>query len=454
MAQAGPPGRARGHIGELGDVRPRRVTVRCGRRGPGVRERPPTPSRRPAPGSAYGPGRDGMNDGVSTGTATQERLDLASLGPGFVADPFPVLARLREEEPVRRVVYHGLPAWLVTRFADVQAAYSEPRLSADPANASEEARAVPWTAAAASIGLGRAMVYLDPPEHSRVRRLVSRAFTPRRVDGMRAFIRQTADDLLDGVREIAREHGQVDLLREYSVPLANRVIMGLIGVPVEDSGPFQDYSSLFLSTDPADQARFPEALAWIRAYIDRLVTDKRAAPGDDLLSELIAMHEAGDRLSGTELGSMTLLLLMAGFETTATLIANAVLALLMHPDQLALLRAEPGLVSGAVEETLRYDGPALASLPKYAAEDLTLGGVIIRRDEVGHIGFAHGIHFCLGASLARMEAQIGLAALLDRFPSVRLAVRREDLVWRITPNIRGLKALPLFFDEPAERPAG
>ncbi len=378
-----------------------------------------------------------MNDAMSTGTATQQRLDLASLGPAFVADPFPLLARLREEEPVRRVVYHGLPAWLVTRFADVQAAYSEPRLSADPANASEEARAVPWTAAAASIGLGRAMVYLDPPEHSRVRRLVSRAFTPRRVDGMRAFIRQTADDLLDGVREIAREHGQVDLLREYSVPLANRVIMGLIGVPVEDSGPFQDYSSLFLSTDPADQARFPEALAWIRAYIDRLVTDKRAAPGDDLLSELIAMHEAGDRLSGTELGSMTLLLLMAGFETTATLIANAVLALLMHPDQLALL--------------LIVSWPAANRDPRRFADPDTFD---IRRGEVGHIGFAHGIHFCLGASLARMEAQIGLAALLDRFPSVRLAVRREDLVWRITPNIRGLKALPLFFDEPAERPAG
>ena len=416
-------------------------------------------------------------DDVRPGTP-DDRLDLASLGPAFVADPYPVLAGLQAEQPVRRVVYHGVPAWLVTRFADAQAVYSEPLLSASSAHAPAEVRAVPWIAASDLIGLGRSMVFLDPPAHTRVRRLVSRAFTPRRVEDLRPLTREVADRLLDD----ALDRGHADILRDFAVPLANQVIMNLIGVPPTDSRPFQDNSYIFLSTDPADQARLPEALAWVQAYIVGLVADKRAQPGEDLLSELIAIRDEGERLDGTELGSMVLLLLMAGFETTASLIANGVLALLTHPDQLAALRANPGLVPGAVEEMLRYEGAALASLPRYATADLTLGGVTVRRGEVvivswpaanrdprrfadpdtfdirradsAHIGFAHGIHYCLGAPLARMEAQVAFAALLDRCPVIRLAVPVRDLAWRVTPNVRGLRTLPVAFDDGPAGAAG
>jgi cytochrome P450 len=395
-----------------------------------------------------------------------EPLDLTSLGEEFVNDPYPILTRLREEEPVRRVVYHGLPAWFVTRFADAQAVYTEPLLSADKAHGTDEARAVPWIEKADLIGLGRNMLYLDPPEHSRLRRLVSRTFTARRVENQREFIRVTAERLLD---EAVRRGGVADVLHDFSIPLASQVIMNMIGVPELDIDTFAGHSQVFLSTDPADEARRPAALAWIQRYITELVETKRAAPADDLLSELIAVREEGDRLDEVELGSMTLVLIMAGFETTACLIANGLLALLTHPDQLAILRAEPELMPDAVDEIVRWNGAALASVPRFAAGDVTIGGVRIRRGEAvvvswpaanrdprrftdpdtfdvrrtghGHLGFAHGIHYCLGAPLARMETQIAFSALLGK--EIRLAVPAEELSWRVTPNVRGLKRLPV-----------
>ena len=399
----------------------------------------------------------------------EDRLDLDGLGQAFVRDPYPVLAALRAEQPVRRVIYHGAPAYLVTRFADAQAMYSDPRITADKSVASPQIRALPWIAASDMIGLGRSMPFVDPPVHTRLRRLVSREFTPRRVETLRPFTRAVTDELLDGVLE----RGQADIIGDFSVPLTSRVIMKLVGVPPTDIKAFQDYSTIFLSTDPADQARLPEALIWMREYIVSLVAGKRAEPGDDLLSALIAVQEDGERLDETELGSMTMMLLIAGFETTASLIGNGMLALLTHPDQLDALRAEPGLVPGAIEEMLRYDNVLSTSLPRYAGEDMTLGGVAIprgemviaswlaanrdparfpdpdvfdvRRGDTGHIGFAHGFRFCLGAPLARMEAATAFTALLERCPRIALAVPAQELAWRVTPNLRGLKTLPLTF---------
>lgn len=396
---------------------------------------------------------------------TVDRLDLSALGREFVDDPYPVLTRLREEEPVRRVLYHGVPAWLVTRFADAQAAYSEPLLSANKAYAPAEVLAVPWVAGSEKLGLGRGMIYLDPPEHTRQRRMVSKAFTIRRVEDLRAFTRSVAESLLDD----AVRRGRIDVLRDFSVPLANQVIMSLIGVPATDGEAFADHSRIFLSTDPADQARLPEALGWLRRYIDGLVAAKRAEPGDDLLSALVTMRDEGDSLTETELGSMTLLLLMAGFETTASQIATGLLALITYPDQLAALRAEPGLIPVAVEEMVRWQGAAMASLPRYATADLTIGGVRIGRGEAvmvswaaanrdprrftdpdafdirradrGHVGFAHGTHYCLGAPLARMELEEAFAALIER--EFALAVPASELSWRVTPNVRGLSSLPV-----------
>lgn len=397
--------------------------------------------------------------------APVERLDLTALGRPFVDDPYPVLNRLREHEPVRRVRYHGVPAWLVTRFADAQATYAEPLLSADKTNAPDDVLAVPWVRGSEALGLGRGMVYVDPPEHTRLRHMVSRAFTARRVAELRALARAVAERLLD--RAARRE--TVDVLQDFSIPLANEVIMGLLGVPGVDGAAFADQSHVFLSTDPADQAKKPEALAWIRAYIDELVAAKRENPGDDLLSELATMRAGDDALTTTELGAMALLLLMAGFETTASQLATGVLALITYPDQLAALRAEPALIPGAVEEMVRWGGAAMASLPRFATADLSIGEATIprgeavivswaaanrdprrftdpdrfdvRRDEGGHVGYAHGIHYCLGAPLARMEMQEALAALIQR--DITLAVPAEELAWRVTPNVRALTRLPV-----------
>jgi cytochrome P450 len=397
-------------------------------------------------------------------------LDLASLGAAFTEDPYPVLGRLREEEPVRRVVYHGLPAWLVTRYADVEAAYRDPRLSADRvANASEEARSVLWVNASDLIGLGESMIFQDPPAHTRLRRLVSKAFTPRRVESMRPRVDEITGELLDAIIPL----GRADILGDFSLPLTGRVIMELVGVPPDDLAEFQRMSNLYLSTDPADREAVPGALIWMRDHIHALVAAKQAAPAADMLSDLIAVRDEGDRLTASELSAMMLILLMAGHETTANLIGNGLLTLLRHPDQMEILRADPALVPITVEEMLRYDGAVVAALPRYATEDLSIGGVDIRagdtvmiclaaanrdprrfsapdsfdvrRSDAGHVAFGHGIHYCLGAPLARMEATIAFTRLLERLDDIKLAVPGSELTWRITPNVRGLTHLPVTF---------
>ena len=388
----------------------------------------------------------------------------------FVADPYPQLNRIREDEPVRRVRYHGVPAWLVTRYADAQMVYSDPRFSADLANASDEALAVPWVTASRAVGLGQMLVNADPPAHTRMRRLVSKAFTPRRVDGLRPMVQGIADALLDAIVP----NGRADILHEYSTPLAAQTIMLLLGAPLEDRQDFTSYTRLIISTDPADQPRIPEAFGWLMQYMATLVATKRARPGDDLVSELIAVRdEDEDRLSEVELRSTAALLLGAGFETTASLIPNGLLALIRHPKQMQALRDDPSLIPGAVEEMLRHDPTATASIPRYATEDLHIGGVDIhksdavvvswaaanrdprrfaepdtfevRRGDANHIAFAYGIRYCLGAPLARLESQIAFASLLERCVDIRLAVPAERLSYRVTPNVRCLKSLPVMF---------
>jgi cytochrome P450 len=400
---------------------------------------------------------------------TEDVLDLSS-DLGFISNPYATLTRLREQEPVRRVIYHGVPAWLVTRFADAETVYSDPRFSADKGNATDEVRAVPWVSASDLIGLGRTIVFHDPPAHTRLRRLVTKAFTPRRVESLRPLVQGICDELLDAI--VPR--GRMDVLQEYATPLAASTIMTLVGAPPADRAEFTGYAHLFLSTDPADQARLPEAMAWMAGYFANLVAAKEAAPADDLLTELIAVRdEGGDRLDESELRSMAFLLLMAGFETTASFIPNGLLALIQHPDQMAALRADPSLIPAAVEEMLRYDPTATASLLRYATEDLTLGGVQIRksdavvvswaaanrdprrftqpdtfdtrRGDAKHIAFAHGIHYCLGAPLARLESQIAFTSLLARCENLQLTVAPSELTYRVTPNIRGLTALAITF---------
>jgi cytochrome P450 len=393
---------------------------------------------------------------------TQDQIHAGDGNP----DPW---AQAGQLGPVRRINHFGLAAWLVTRFDEVQAALLDPRLSSDQDNASEEARSVLWLSMARQVGMGDMMIFRDPPAHDRLRRLVSRAFTPRRVEDLRPRVQEITNELLDAIGP----RGRADIVNDFSFPLAISVIGELIGVQLEDTDQFKHYAGVVVSTDPAVQQGIPAAMNWIRDYILALVENKQREPGPDLLSALIAVRDEGDRFSHAELGSMMLLLLFAGHDTTANLIGTGLLTLLNNPDQLAALRAEPTLIPAAVEEMLRYESTLAVPLPRYATDDLTIGGVhIAKRDTVlisllaagrdparysapntfdvhradaGHLSFALGVHYCLGAALARMEAQIAFATLLSRLDNLALAVPPAGLTWRAHPNVRGFNHLPVTF---------
>ncbi|HVK21231.1 MAG TPA: cytochrome P450 [Actinokineospora sp.] len=396
------------------------------------------------------------------------RIDLDALGAGFRHDPHPLLADVRESESVRRVVFHGMNAWIVTRYDDVRAAQVDARLSADLNNAPAEVRALPWVAAPQALGIAASLANLDPPDHTRLRRMVNGGFTARRIDALRPHARAVAERVIADLLP----RGRADIMADYAVPIASQVIMALIGVTHRDSAEFHYQASALVSTDPADAARLPQALAWLQAYIVELLAAKRATPDDDLIGSLIHTDHDGDNLADGELRALTLLLLLAGFEATSSLIGSGMLALLTNPDQLAALRADPSLMPGAVEEMLRFDGPSLMSLMKFAMEDIEIDGVLIPRGdpvflslstanrdprrftcpeafdvtraEGSHMGFGHGIHRCLGAPLARMATQTAFSVLLERCADIRLAVPAADLVYRTSPALRGLKHLPVL----------
>ncbi|WP_212909786.1 cytochrome P450 [Streptomyces sp. TS71-3] len=384
----------------------------------------------------------------------------------LIADPHGVYARLREAAPVHRIAgTDGRPAWLVTRYQDVRQALADPLLSLDKANA----RAGNYQGLALPPALDANLLNMDPPDHTRIRRLVSQAFTPRRVEGLREPIRRTADALLDAIAP----QGRADLIAAYAAPLPISVICDLLGVPAHIRGDFRAWTDAIIAPDPARPRAAKEAVGSILAFYTELIADKRESPADDLLSALVTAHDEGDTLSGDELVSLAFLILFAAYENTVHLIGNAVLAVLEHPDQLAALRAEPRLLEGAVEEFARYDGPAPVAIRRFAKQDVTIGGVTIpagetvllslasanrdpgrfpdperldvTRDASGHLALGHGIHYCVGAPLARMETEIALGALLDRFPRLSLDAPETGLRRRPTMRSRGLLALPVRF---------
>jgi cytochrome P450 len=309
------------------------------------------------------------------------------------------------------------------------------------------------------------MLNSDPPDHTRLRRLVATAFTMRRVELMRPRIVEITDELLAGLA--GRE--QVDLVDDFAFPLPVTVICELLGVPYADREDFRTWSTVLLSAGEIDAV--VAAGKNMAAYLHELIAAKRADPVDDMLSALIQARDDGDRLDEAELVSMAFLLLVAGHETTVNLIANGTLALLQHPDQRAALRADPALLPGAIEEFLRYDGPISHATIRYTTEPVEIGGVTIpggefvvialgsaNRDDDrfadadrldvtrpagGHLAFGHGIHFCVGAPLARLEGQIAIGRLFDRFPDLALAVDANELRWRHSTLLRGLESLPV-----------
>jgi len=387
--------------------------------------------------------------------------------PAVLADPHPLLAELRESGPVHRIDGStGLPVWMVTRYDDVLAALSDPRLSNDPHHASA------LTEVLRGDFLSRSMIGTDPPEHTRLRRLVSKAFTARRVEGLRPRVQQITDALLDRIAP----RGTADLVADFGLPLPITVIGELLGIPEADRDRFREWTDEMLDRpfDPgSDLALVAAARERMHGYLADLVAAKRARPGDDLLTDLVEATDEGERLDAQELLAMTFLLLIAGYVTTVSLIGNGTLALLRQPEQLDRLRADPSLVPQTVEELLRFDGPVNPGLTRFALEDLEIGGVRIPRGEMvllaiaaadrdprrypdpdrldvgavdpGHLAFGHGMHYCLGAPLARLEGQVAFTAMLARLPGLALAAREDELRWTGGGVLRSLRELPVTF---------
>ncbi|MCO1578108.1 cytochrome P450 [Crossiella sp. SN42] len=398
-------------------------------------------------------------------TPTAEFLTL--MGP----EPFDLLTRVRETSPVVPIAFpDGLDRHLVTRHEDVRQVLADPRFSSDLSEsvALLQGPTAPVLRKFQDL-LGRSMLNVDPPDHTRLRKLVVRAFSAKRVDALRPRITELAGQLLDQVAG----QSEIDLVADFSFPLPVLVICELLGVPPEDRAHFSALSHQMLAYLGSERA-IREAQAGIDglvAYMSGLIEAKRAAPADDLISDLIAISEDGDRLAPDELVAMGVLLLNAGHETTVNLIGNGVVLLLQRPDVLARLREEPALVAAAVEEFLRLDGPVHPGLVRRATVDAEIGGVPVaagtfvllgtsaanrdpRRfanpDEIDldradnpHLAFGYGIHFCLGARLARLESEIAFNALLARYPKLELAVPVAELRRRPGALLRGFDSVPL-----------
>lgn len=392
-------------------------------------------------------------------------IELADYGPDFNVNPYPYYAKLREAGPVHEVrAPDGNQFWLVVGYEEGRAALADPRMS--------KALATMGYESADEAIMGPHVLTLDPPDHTRLRKLVAPEFTPRRVEAMRPRIQRITDDLLDAMVP----KGRADLVDALAFPLPIVVICELLGVPYADRDTFRAWTNEIVApTTPTGQRDNTIELC---AYLDELIEDKRSSgPADDLLSTLLRTRdEDGDRLSAAELRAWAYVLLIAGHETTVNLISNAVRSLLDHPAQLAALRADFSLLDGAIEETLRYEGPVETSTVRFTTEPISYGDTEIpalrtvlvalasadrdparfpdpdtfdiRRSSTpgrgpGHLAFGHGIHFCIGAPLARLEGRIALRALLERCPGLEFDPAAGAYDWLPGMLIRGVRELPV-----------
>lgn len=400
------------------------------------------------------------------------------MDPAVTADPYVAYGRLREQAPTATVTMMGSPpAVLATRYDDVRTVLTDPRFVTDPALAGGpdtretimEQMEVP---ADVADYLLRTILTVDGAEHTRLRRLVSRAFTVRRVAALRPRVEEITAALLDQVAAAGAGGAPVDLVEALAYPLPITVICELVGVPEADRAQWHEWGSVLTTMD---RERTGPALRAAIAHVHALVDARRAEPTDDLISALVAAQEEdGDRLSDREMVTMIFAIVMAGHETTAHLLSNGALALLGAPDQLAALRADPAGWPAAVNELMRARGPVQFTQLRYPTVDVELGGTAIpagtpviagllpanhdprafdRPDELdlarptgrgeGHVGFGQGAHYCLGAALARQEGEVGLRMLFERFPGLRLAVPADEVVWLPRPGFSRVAALPV-----------
>jgi cytochrome P450 len=406
--------------------------------------------------------------------AAEFDLFLPLRSAGSLENPYPVYGLLRTVRPVMQVPvpdYEGPGVWLLTRYRDVHGVLRDPRFSADRMNAPlfrDNLERLPAFIQQSASGL-RSMLTMDPPDHTRVRKLVNKAFTPRRIGALRGHIEEIVDERLSE----ATRRGGMDLIHDLAEPLPAIVIAELLGVPAEDHRQFREWSSQLIAAiaAPTVQERREASMApglRLLGYLRETIADRRREPRDDLISAMIQAQEESDALSDEELLATSNLLLLAGHETTTNLIGNGMLALLREPEQLDRLRREPELVPHAVEELLRFDGPVQATV-RVALEDVSIGDQVIpqgslvivsigaanhdpevfdepdrldvARDPNPHLAFGFATHFCMGAPLARLEAECAFAALIARFPDISLLDDAPE--YRPNPILRGLKRLEL-----------
>lgn len=400
----------------------------------------------------------------------------AEFDPEIMANPYPLYQQLRDQAPVHWSP--GFNNWLITRYSDVVSGARDPRLSSD--RMAKIASKLPESVREEVLPLVRmseaSLAFCDPPDHTRRRGLVNRAFAPRVAESMRPRIQAIVDELLDKVQDSKR----FDLISDFGFPLPAIVIAEAVGVPPEDRSRFKEWSNnmvafagnLFLP-DRAVVAQ--RSQLEFREYVNDIVAQRRLDPKDDLISSLIAIEEEGDVLNEDEMMALVISFLVGGHETTTNLIGNGVLALLRHPDQMQKLRDNPSLIETAVEELLRYDSPVQRT-NRVATEDMEVGGKVIRKGEFvllmagaanrdpaqfpdpdrlditrqnnRHVSFGYGVHFCVGAPLARVEGQVAINSILRRLPQLRLE-SDATLEYEKNINFRALKSLPLTFQRDA-----
>jgi len=392
----------------------------------------------------------------------------------FKANPFPFYAQLRAEAPVFPVTV-PMPtkqrAWLLTRYSDVQDVLKDARFAKNPRNAMspEQLKKRPWIPSMFK-PLEQNMLDLDSPDHTRLRALVHKAFTPRLIEQMRDEIQTLTDELLDA----AEPKGSMDLIADFALPLPLTIIGRILGVPAQDNEKFHHWTKTLLSAGTKMNyfVVIPTIMSFMR-YLKKLIKERRAHPKDDLVTALVQAKDGSDKLSGDEVLAMIFLLLIAGHETTVNLIGSGSLALLEHPDQLEKLLSEPAIIKPAIEELLRFVCPVEMATERYAREDITIAGTTIPRGELvlavlgsancyanyfdnpdcldvtrennKHLAFGLGAHYCLGAPLSRLEGQIAISTLIRRMPHLRLNIVPAQIRWRGGIILRGLEALPVSF---------
>ncbi len=397
----------------------------------------------------------------------------------FAANPFPLFAQLRSAGAVVAVPAPfgpgAPPVWIVTQLEEAVQVLKNQLFTVDPSAISHDDEQLSSSQNLIEEGLqggilGHSMIAVDEPDHRRLRSLVSKVFTPKYIQSLRPSIQQIADELLDRVQN----RGHMDLVNEYAFPLPITVISTMLGVPSEGQTLIREWSELFTGGGVMRQDSSGVLVTQTFVdYLNQLIAEKRVHPQEDLISQLVQLEEAGDRLNQDELLSMIALLIFAGHETTSNLIGNGILMLFDYPEQLQHLRANLSLVPTAVEEFLRYNGPVLSPAPRYATEDVMLGGQQIRKGDMvltmlgsanrdesqftqpeemdiarslnRHVAFGQGIHVCLGAPLARLEGDVAFTTLLRRLPDLRLAIPRDTITWNGGFALHGITSLPVAF---------